>query len=84
VPWRDEVRAWSLTLMASNWPDLFRVVHGEGHPYLWYILLRAAHDLFGVREILPALGLAIAVAAAALLALRSSFRIGIIALLLFS
>ncbi|UUR08191.1 hypothetical protein [Sphingomonas glaciei] len=84
VPWRDEVRAWSLTLMASNLFDLFRVVHGEGHPHLWYVLLRAGHELFGVREVLPALGLAISVAAAALLALKSPFRIGIIALLLFS
>lgn len=84
VPWRDEVRAWSLTLSAASWTDLFRTVHGEGHPYLWYALLWAGNDLFGVREVLPALGLAIGIAAAALLALKSPFRLGIIALLLFS
>nr|WP_314443773.1 hypothetical protein [uncultured Sphingomonas sp.] len=84
VPWRDEVRALSLTLAASGWADLFRVVHGEGHPYLWYVLLRAAHDLFGVREVLPAVGLLVGLGAAALLALKSPFRLGLIALLLFS
>ena len=56
VPWRDEVRAFSLMQMGQSWPDMFRVVHGEGHPYLWYILLKAGNDLFGVREVLPAVG----------------------------
>lgn len=84
VPWRDEVRAWSLMRLADSWPDLFRVVHGEGHPYLWYVLLRAGNQLFGVREVLPALGLLIGAAAVVLLALKSPFRLGVIAVLLFS
>lgn len=84
VPWRDEVRAWSLMLQGDSWPGMFRAVQGEGHPYLWYILLRAGHLLFGVKEVLPALGLLVATAAAALLALRAPFRLALIAVLLFS
>lgn len=85
VPWRDEVRAWSLMLSGGDsWWGMFRAVHGEGHPYLWYILLRAGHLLFGVREVLPALGFVVGAAAATLLALRAPFRLGIIAVLLFS
>lgn len=84
VPWRDEARAWSLMLMGTSWPDMFRVVQGEGHPYLWYILLRAGWDLFGSPEVLRLTGLVIGVAATALLVLRGPFRIGMLALLIFS
>jgi hypothetical protein len=84
VPWRDEARAWSLMLMGGSWPEMFRTVQGEGHPYLWYILLRAGHDLFGAPEVLRATGLLIGIGAAALLVLRGPFRIGILALLVFS
>ena len=74
VPWRDEARAWSLMMMARNWPDLFRVVHGEGHPYLWYVILKAGHALSGAKEVLPVTGFVIGAAAAALLILRGPFR----------
>jgi hypothetical protein len=84
VPWRDEARAWSLTLMGDSWIDMLRGAQGEGHPYLWYILLRAGHNLFGVPEVLWVTGLVIGIAAAALLVLRGPFRIGVLALLLFS
>jgi hypothetical protein len=84
VPWRDEARAWSLMLMGSSWADMFRVVQGEGHPFLWYILLRAAHDLFGVPVVLRLVGLLIGIAAVALLVFRGPFRIGLLAVLVFS
>jgi hypothetical protein len=84
VPWRDEARAWSLMLMGQSWPDMFRTVQGEGHPYLWYILLRAGWDAFGAPEVLRVTGLVIGMAAAALLILRGPFRIGMLALLVFS
>lgn len=84
VPWRDEARAWSLTLMGGSWPEMFRTVQGEGHPYLWYILLRAGHDLFGAPEVLRVTGLVIGIAAVALLVLRGPFRMGMLALLIFS
>lgn len=84
VPWRDEARAWSLALTGDSWADMFRAVQGEGHPFLWYVLLRGGHALFAAREVLPATGLIIGVAATALLVLRGPFRIGLLALLAFS
>ena len=27
--------ALSLMQMGQSWPDMFRVVHGEGHPVVW-------------------------------------------------
>jgi hypothetical protein len=84
VPWRDEARAWSLTLAGENWAEMFRIVQGEGHPYAWYILLRAGHDLFGAPEVLRITGLLVGIAAAALLVFRGPFRIGLLALVVFS
>jgi hypothetical protein len=54
--WRDEVRALTLALQA---PSLLAVpgwIHGEGHPALWYMLLRAAHDIADTKHVLPAVG----------------------------
>jgi hypothetical protein len=84
VPWRDEGRAWSLMLMGKSWPDMFRTVQGEGHPYLWYVLLRAGWGVFGSPEVLRVTGLVIGMAACALLILKGPFRIGMLALLVFS
>jgi hypothetical protein len=81
--WRDEVRAFSIALSGDTVPDMLRNLHGEGHPALWYLLLRGTHALVPVREVLPAVAVAIAAAAMALLAFRSPFRAGVIALVLF-
>lgn len=82
--WRDEVRALSIALAGDSVPAMLRVLHGEGHPALWYLLLRGAHMLVPVREVLPAVAFAIAAAAMALLVFRSPFRAGILFLILFS
>jgi hypothetical protein len=84
VFWRDEVRAFSLALTGSNWLEMLRAVHGEGHPALWYLILRAGHDIFPYREVLPAAGLLIGIAAMAILTFWSPFRTIIIAAVLFS
>ncbi|MFL6721152.1 MAG: hypothetical protein ACJ8FT_05015 [Sphingomonas sp.] len=84
VMWRDEVRAFSFALSGSNYAEMLRNVHGEGHPALWYLILRGAHDLFPVREVLPIAGLVFGVAAMAVFAFLSPFRLLIIALVLFS
>ena len=83
VFWRDEVRAFTLALSGETVVDMLRVVQGEGHPAIWYLLLRGAHALAPVREVLPAVAALVAAAAMALLVFRSPFRIGVIALLLF-
>ena len=36
--------------------EMLRNVHGEGHPALWYLILRGGHDLLPYREVLPIAG----------------------------
>ena len=38
--WRDEIQAWLLARDAASLGDLFHYFHFEGHPSLWYLLLR--------------------------------------------
>jgi hypothetical protein len=82
VVWRDEVRALSFAIAGDSWADMLRGLHGEGHPALWYILLRAAHDFAGVSQVLPAVSLAVAALTAALLVFLSPFPLPLIALIL--
>jgi hypothetical protein len=84
VFWRDEVRALNLALQGDTVVDMLRGLHGEGHPALWYLLLRGAHAIAPIREVLPAVSVAIAAAAMALLVFRSPFRPLVIALIGFS
>ena len=84
VFWRDEVRAFSLALSGSNLVEMLRNVHGEGHPALWYVILRIGHDVFPYREVLPVAGALIGIAAMALVAFRSPFRTITVAMILFS
>lgn len=84
VFWRDEVRALNLALQGDTVVDMLRGLHGEGHPALWYLLLRGAHAVAPIREVLPAVSVAVAAAAMALLVFRSPFRPLVIALILFS
>jgi hypothetical protein len=82
VMWRDEVRALSLALQGDNLVAMLQGLHGEGHPALWYLLLRLAHTVVGRPEILPAVALVVAVAACLLLVLKSPFPWPMIALVL--
>lgn len=84
VVWRDEVRALSLALSGADIGEMLRNIHGEGHPALWYFILRAAHDLVPHREVLPIAGFVIGVAAMAIFTFLSPFRTWVIAVGLFS
>lgn len=61
--WRDETRALAMALHGDTFISVFGTLRNEGHPALWYLLLRAGHGLFDTALVLP--GLSIAVAAAA-------------------
>src|SRR6266446_6186259 len=82
--WRDEVRALSLALGADNLLSIPATIHGEGHPALWYLLLRASYDMFGTRAVLPLLNLLIAAAAVIIFLLRAPFSLWCKALFVFS
>ena len=81
--WRDEVRALSLALQGDNFADMLRQLHGEGHPALWYILLRAAYVVVGSPVVLKVVALTIAAAAAYLLVFRLKLPLPIMLLSLF-
>lgn len=83
VFWRDEVRAFSLALQGDDLVAMMRGVQGEGHPVLWYVLLRLAHMVVPVREVLPAVAAAIGIMGAALFTFRGPFRTGFVAMVLF-
>ncbi len=84
VYWRDEVRALTLATEAPNLWSVPAFVHGEGHPALWYVLLRGAHDVLHVREVLPFLAVFFAAAAVVLLVYRSPLALWLTALFIFT
>jgi hypothetical protein len=67
VVWRDEVRALSLALQGENVFAMLKGIHGEGHPAVWYLLLRIAHALVARPEVLQLVALIVASAAVVLL-----------------
>jgi hypothetical protein len=84
VIWRDEARALSIAIQGEDWIAMLRGLHGDSHPALWYLLLRAAHGITGRPEVLGLLALAIAAAAAWLIVWRSPFPRLLIGLILAS
>ena len=80
--WRDEIRAFSFAIAGDGMVGMLRNLQGEGHPAVWYILLRVAYDVVGSPVVLPILSVAVATAAALLLALASPFPTWLLALIL--
>jgi len=83
VMWRDEVRAWTLALSGDTVAAMLRGVRGEGHPGLWYLMLRGADAVLPKAQAMPITAFAVGAAAAAIFALRAPFRWPILALVLF-
>jgi hypothetical protein len=81
--WRDEVRALNIAIGGENVIEMLRGLHGEGHPAIWYLLLRGAHAITPVNQVLPAVSAIVALIAMALLVWRAPFRPAILALILF-
>jgi hypothetical protein len=82
--WRDEVKALSIALRGNNVFVMLRELCWEGHPAVWYLLLRAAHSLFPRPEILLLISLMVAAVALLILVLRAPFSLPILALLLIA
>lgn len=59
--WRDEVRAFSVATRPPSLVAMLAELHHEGHPAIWYLLLRGAYAVTHSNLVLP--GIAIAVSA---------------------
>ena len=81
---RDEVRALSLALQGRDVGAMLAGIHGEGHPAVWYLLLRGGHALWASPAVLPVVSVCVAAAAALLCVLRGPFAWWMILLGLFS
>lgn len=82
--WRDEVRALSIALDGNTVFDMIRTLHGEGHPAIWYLLLRASYAVFGSVGVLPATAFIVGAGAVALLTVFSPFPRLVIIGIIFS
>lgn len=80
--WRDEVRALSFALGGSNVFAMLRGLHGEGHPALWYLLLRSAHGVLATPKVMQIVAYLVAFSALLLFSLRSPFRLLVLGLVL--
>jgi hypothetical protein len=80
--WRDEVRVLSLATR-GDLISMIESLRGEGHPALWFILIRGAYFLVGSSAVLWIVSVGVACAAALLLVLRSPFGWPLAALFLF-
>jgi hypothetical protein len=69
VMWRDEVGVFSVATRSTSWVALFSDLHHEGHPVLWYAVLRVGYSITHSNLVLPIASLLIA-ACAAFLVLR--------------
>lgn len=79
---RDDVRALSLALQGTDVYAMLKGLHGEGHPAIWYLLLRGAHALDQKPQVLQILSIIVASAATLLLLWQSPFKWPVIALIL--
>jgi hypothetical protein len=86
VFWRDEVHALSLALAleGDGLAGMVRSVHGDGHPLLWYLLLRGAYGVAGVSSVLPVVAVLVSTVAIVLLVWRAPFRWPLVALVALS
>lgn len=83
-PWRDEVHRYSVATSTASLGELFGALRNDGHPALWYLLLRGAHAVVPVPAVLPAVSLLVAAASVLLFVSRAPFGPVLIFLFPFS
>ncbi|MEO8576699.1 MAG: hypothetical protein ABI556_08370, partial [Gemmatimonadales bacterium] len=65
--WRDEVRAFSVATRAASWGQMLSDLHQEGHPALWYVVLRSGYAITHSNLVLPVAAIGISIATAYLI-----------------
>ncbi len=73
VAWRDELQAALLAQHSHSLAALFANLHYEGHPALWYLLLRALSPLGSAPTTLKIVQLCVALSTIALVWTRAPF-----------
>lgn len=46
-PWSDGLHAWAIVVNSPNLATVFGILHYEGHPGLWHLLLWLGSNLSG-------------------------------------
>jgi len=82
--WRDEVRALCMALDAENFWGLFNTLRNEGHPVLWYWILRVAYWIWPTPAVLQVVSILIAFAAVWLFLKKAPFHLVVRLLFIFS
>lgn len=72
-PWADEFQAVLIAVQAPDLPTMFAWLRYEGHPGLWYLLLRGLDVLAPSRETLTIAALGCAAVTQAVILFRSPF-----------
>lgn len=72
-PWLDEWQALQIALQSPTLPDLLENLRYEGHPPLWYLILRGLGLYLPWQAIMPLVAGAIALATQALILFKSPF-----------
>lgn len=72
-PWLDEYQALQIALQTPDLASLLANLRYEGHPPLWYLLLRGAALVVPGQWVLPAVALPLAAAIQLILLLRAPF-----------
>ena len=81
--WRDEMRALSIAISAPAFSDLPLYLKNEGHPILWYAILKLAFDCFQATWVLPLCSFIFSFGILVLVMFRSPFPLLIKLLLIF-
>lgn len=81
--WRDEVRAFSTAIHARSWFDLIGSIHQEGHPIVWYAILRTGYALTHSSLVMPVASLMIAWGASYLILRYAPFPVWVRLLAVF-
>jgi hypothetical protein len=81
--WRDEVRAFSVATNSRSWLELLGNTQQDGHPILWYAILRVGYAVTHSTLVLPVAALAIAWTAAFLILRFAPFPVWIRLLTVF-
>lgn len=81
--WRDEMRALSIAIESPGFLQLPGFLVNEGHPVLWYVLLKVSYLIFKTTYVLPVLSLLFAAAIAWWLLMRSPLPLLFSVLIIF-